>query len=381
MILIKNAYIKPMTSDDIPNGCILIDDNGKIASVGADICASDAEVIDAGGKLVTPGLIDGHCHSALSDRIESENNDHNEKSDPITPQMRAIDAFNPFSKDIADATSGGVTTICTGPGSANIIGGTFAAFKMRGTRADDMAIKNPVAMKCAFGENPKRFYGEIGKKAPFTRMGVAALLREFLFKAKAYCDDKESGKNPAFDIKLEAMIPVMKKEIPLKAHAHRTDDIFTAIRIAKEFDLKLTIEHCSEGHLIADELAKEGYDAFVGPTFGSKGKVETSNKSYSTASVLHNAGLRVSIITDSPVIPISHLAFCAGLSASEGLGETEAWKAVTINPAISLGIADRVGSIEPGKDADVVIWNANPITTVGAKPCMTIVDGVVVYEG
>lgn len=381
MLIIKNGYIKPMIGNDIENGCILIDDNGKIAEVAKEIDApADAGVIDAGGRLVTPGLVEGHCHLALSDRIEWENNDHNEKSDPITPQMRAIDSFDPFAPAIKEAVKGGVTTACTGPGSANIIGGTFAAIKLRGKRVDNMVVKYPTAMKCAFGENPKNAYGQQSKKAPFTRMGLAAALREFLYRAEKYADDKRNGKDIPFDIKLEAMIPVMNGEIPLKAHAHKANDIFTAIRIAKEFNLKLTLEHCSEGHLIADELAREGYAAFIGPTFGSKTKVETANKSFETPAVLHNAGINISIITDSPVLPLEKLAFCAGMAASDGLPLDEAWKAITINPAAATGINDRVGSLEKGKDGDVVIWDGNPLTDINAKVYMTIIEGNIEYR-
>jgi len=381
MLLIKNGYIKPMTGCDIEKGCVLIDDNGKIAKVAKNIDAPEgAKVIDAGGKLVTPGLVEGHCHLGMENRHEKINIDHNEKTDPITPQMRTIDSFNPFDPAIKLAVKGGVTTVCTGPGSANIVGGTFAAIKLMGKRVDNMVVKHPLAMKIAFGENPKNFYGQQSKKAPYTRMGIAALLREFLFKAEDYAEKKKSGKDVPFDIKLDAMIPVMNSEIPLKAHAHRADDIFTAIRIAKEFNLRLTLDHCTEGHLIADELGKENYCALVGPNFGMASKSELLNKSFETAAKLHAEGVCVSIITDSPVIPQERLAFCAGLAASEGLPLEEAWRAITINPAKATGIADRVGSLEEGKDGDVVIWNDNPLTTVGAKAFMTIIEGNIVYQ-
>lgn len=381
MLLIKNGHIKPITSEDIENGYVLIGDNGKIVSFGKNIEETDKmEIIDARGKLVTPGLIDGHCHVGMENRYEAINVDHNERTDPITPQMRTIDSFNPFEKAVNEALSGGVTTACTGPGSANVIGGSFAAIKLFGKRVDDMVIKYPMAMKCAFGENPKNFYGQQAKRAPYTRMGLAAMLREFLFKAEKYADDKKTGKDVPFDIKYEAMVPVMNGEIPLKAHAHRADDIFTAIRIAKEFNLKLTLDHCSEGHLIADELGKEGYAAFVGPTFGSKTKLETLNKSFETAAVLNKAGVKVSIITDSPVIPLDKLAFCAGMAHSDGLSYDEAWKAITINPAEVNGISKRVGSIEKGKDGDIVIWNDDPLRQIGAKVNMTIIEGKIVYR-
>ena len=254
------------------------------------------------------------------------------------------------------------------------------AIKLHGKRVDNMIIKDPVAMKCAFGENPKRCYGQAGKKAPMTRMGTAALLRELLMKAKRYMEDKENDKNPAFNMKLEAMIPVLKKQIPLKAHAHRADDIFTSIRIAREFDLDITLDHCTDGALIADELAKEGLWAFVGPSLGSKSKVELCNKSFTTPAVLHEAGVKMCIITDAPVIPLQYLPMCAGLAVNAGLDKEEAWKAITIHPAQAIGIADRVGSLEPGKDADIVIWTADPLQTVGGEAWMTIVDGKVVYQ-
>ena len=235
-------------------------------------------------------------------------------------------------------------------------------------------------MKCAFGENPKRCYGQGLKKSPYTRMGTAALLRELLFKAKDYMTQKDEGKNPAFDMKLEAMLPVMRGEIPLKAHAHRADDILTSIRIAKEFGLKITLDHCTDGAIIADELAKEGFSAFVGPTLGGKSKIELRNKSFTTPVVLHEAGVPISIITDAPVIPLQYLPMCAGLAVDAGLDEETAWHAITINPAVQTGIGDRVGSLEAGKDADVVIWTANPLTTVGAQAYTTIVDGKIVYQ-
>jgi imidazolonepropionase-like amidohydrolase len=294
--------------------------------------------------------------------------------------MRAIDSINPQDEAFGLALQGGVTSACTGPGSANVVGGTFVAIKLSGIRVDKMVIKNPLAMKCAFGENPKRCYGQGTKKSPMTRMGTAAVLRELLFKSRRYLEDKESGKNPAFDMKLEAMIPVMKGEIPLKAHAHRADDILTSIRIAKEFGVGITLDHCTDGALIAGELAEEGLSAFVGPSLGSKTKIELRNKSFTTPKVLHEAGVPVSIITDAPVIPLQYLPMCAGLAVNSGLDYEEGWRAITINPAVQTGIGDRVGSLEPGKDADVVIWSADPMTALGAEAYLTIVDGKVVYR-
>jgi len=382
MLLIQNGHIKPMVGPELENGCVLIGDDGKIVAVAAEIAApAGAAVIDAGGRLVTPGCVDAHCHIGLDNQaVGWEGKDYNEMVDPVTPHMRAIDSIYPQDEAFPLALQGGVTTCCTGPGSANVLGGTFVAIKTYGNRVDNMIVKDSIAMKCAFGENPKRCYGQNGKKAPMTRMGVAATLREVLFKTKRYMADKEAGKNPAFDMKLEAMIPVLEGKMPLKAHAHRADDILTSIRIAKEFGVGLTLDHCTDGACIADELAKEGFPAFVGPTLGAKSKVELTNKSFTTPAVLHAAGVKVSIITDSPVIPQQNLPMCAGLAAQAGLDMEEAWKAITINPAESIGIADRVGSLEPGKDGDVIIWTSDPLTTIGGKAYTAIVDGKVVYQ-
>lgn len=386
MILIKNGYVKTMSRDgDIENGQILIE-NGKIIAVGLDLeIPDDCEVIDANGCIVSPGFVDAHCHMGMwESSIGFEGSDGNEMTDPVTPELRAIDAINPCDEAFKLALTGGVTTSVTGPGSANVIGGTFLAMKNAGHRVDDMIIKNPVAMKCAFGENPKRIYNAQSKK-PMTRMGSVSLLRKTLFEAKEYLDKKnmavESDKEmPKFDFKLESMLPVMRGEIPLKAHAHRADDIFSSIRVAKEFGVKLTLDHCTEGHLIAEDLAKEGYPAFVGPSLGDKSKFELSNLSFETPAALNKVGVKISIITDAPVIPLNYLPLCAGLAVKSGLDEQEAWKAITINPAESIGIADRVGSIEVGKDADIAIFHGNPLKDVAFETFYTLVDGKVVYK-
>lgn len=382
MLLIKNGYVKTMAGPDIPGGSVLIGDDGKILQVGTKIdVPANATVIDAEGSLVTPGCVDAHCHIGLdNEAMRWEGMDYNEITDPITPHMRAIDSINPMDEAFGNALRGGVTTACTGPGSANVLGGTFTAIKLYGKRVDKMIVKDPIAMKCAFGENPKGCYGNSLKKSPMTRMATAALLRETLFKTQRYIQDKESGKNPPFDMKLEAMIPVLKGDIPLKAHAHRADDILTSIRIAKEFGVGLTLDHCTDGALIADELAEEGLPAFVGPSLGSKTKIELQNKSFTTPRILAAAGIKVSIITDAPVIPLQYLPMCAALAVNAGLDAEYAWRAITINPAQSIGIADRVGSLEPGKDGDVILWTADPMTTVGAESRLTIVDGKIVYQ-
>lgn len=382
MLLIQNGHIKTMAGLELENGQVLIGDDGKILEVGQSLNAlEEAQVIDAQGRLVTPGCVEAHCHIGLDNEgMGWEGEDYNEIIEPLTPQLRAIDSINPQDEAFGLALQGGVTTACTGPGSANVVGGTFAAIKLWGNRVDKMVVKSPLAMKCAFGENPKRCYGASLHKSPMTRMGTAALLRELLFKSKEYAQEKKEGKHPKFDMKLEAMIPVIEGEIPLKAHAHRADDVFTSIRIAKEFGVKLTLDHCTDGALIAEELGEEGLPAFVGPSFGSKTKIELRNKSFTTAATLHNAGVPVSIITDAPVIPLQYLPLCAALAVQGGLEQEEAWKAITINPATYTGIADRVGSLEKGKDGDVVIWTADPMQAVGAESWMTVVDGKIVYR-
>lgn len=385
MLVIKNGYIKTMDGVDIQNGQIIIED-GKIREIGSNlIIPNDAEIIDAEGLLVTPGLVEAHCHIGLwEEGIGYEGEDGNEDVDPITPHLRAIDGINPMDQGFQDAVEGGVTTAVTGPGSANVIGGTFAAIKTYGKRIDDMIIKDPVAMKIAFGENPKRVYDD-QHKSPVTRMAIAALLRETLFEAQKYMEDLEASKEnpdekPDFDMKLHALLPVLKKEIPLKAHAHRADDIFTALRIAKEFDVDITLDHCTEGHLIVDELKAAGKPCLIGPTFGSRTKVELKNKSFETPKALIEAGIKTAIITDSNVIPIQHIAMCAGMAVKAGLSEEEAWKTITIYPAEITGIDDKVGSLKVGKDADIAIFKGNPLLDVDYETVMTIIDGKIVYK-
>ena len=387
MILIRNGLVKTMAGPDIENGQVLLD-GGKIVAVGKEVNApADAQVIDATGCLVTPGLIDGHCHIGMEEAaIGFEGTDGNECTDPLTPQVRAIDAIQPMDETLAQAAAAGVTTAVTGPGSGNVVGGTFVALKMHGSRLDDMVLKYPVAMKCAFGENPKRVYGT-QKKMPMTRMGTAALLRDLLARTveydeakKAYAADPKNNKKPAIDVKLEAMLPVIHKEIPLKAHAHRADDIFTALRIAKEFDVDITLDHCTEGHLIVDELVKEGKGVLVGPTMGDKSKFELKNKSFETPKAMNEAGLTMCIVTDAPVLPLEYLSLCAGLAVNAGLDEQEAWKAITINPAKITGLSDRVGSLEVGKDADVAIFRGNPITDLQYTTAYTIINGEIVHQ-
>jgi imidazolonepropionase-like amidohydrolase len=384
MILLKNGLV--YTVDKEESICDVFIDGGKIVEIGDGIEARGTiEIIDCTGKIVMPGFIDAHCHLSMwEDGIGFEGADGNEMTDPVTPHMRAIDGMNPMDRTFEEAREGGVTSAAVGPGSGNVVGGTFTAVKTYGKKIDDMIIKDPIAMKCAFGENPKRVYNE-KKQMPMTRMGTAALLRKLLFdtvqynnKLKAF-ESGESKARPEHDMKLEAMLPVIRKEIPLKAHAHRADDIFTSIRIAKEFDVLLTLEHCTEGHLIAEELAELGYPAVVGPSFGDRPKYELKHKTFRTPGVLSKAGVKIAIMTDSPVIPLEHLPMCAGFAVKEGLDETEALKAITIYAAEIIGIEDRVGSLTVGKDADIVIWDKHPFA-LDAKVDTTIIDGRVVYS-
>ena len=383
MLLIKNAHLKPITSPDIPCGELLID-GGRIAAIGEHVDAPEGcEVYDAQGCLVTPGLIDAHTHIGMDEEaVRWEGADCNEMSDPVTPQMRAIDGINPRDEAFANALGGGVTLAVTGPGSANVIGGTFAAIKLHGDCVDDMIVKSPVAMKVAFGENPKDCYGQNGQKMPITRMGIAALLRETLAKTQRYDADIKradaEGKPRPFDFKLEAMLPVIRREIPLKAHAHRADDILTVLRIAREFCIDVTLDHVTEGHLIADRLAAAAKPVLIGPTFGNKSKFELKEKTFATPGILHRAGLEVCIITDAPVIPLEHLALCAGLAVQAGLDEDAAWRAITINPAKAVGIDARVGSLEVGKDADIAVFEGDPLHDIHARAKRVFVDGVAV---
>ena len=353
-------------------------EGGKIKEIAPDLVPEPGEeVIDAAGRRVYPGFVDAHSHLGLDNYgMGWEGHDYNEMGDIVAAQLRAIDSFNPMEQGVRKALEGGVTTVGTGPGSANVLGGTFIAVKTYGRCVDDMIVRDPVAMKCAFGENPKRCYKDKGDSA---RMTTAAKLREMLFAARDYMLRKEAAggditKTPKYDMKLEALIPVLKKEIPLKAHAHRADDICTAIRIAKEFDVRMTLEHCTEGHLIPDEVARSGFPAAVGPTLTNASKIELVNKTFETPAVLAAHGVQVSIITDNPVIPQSYLPLCAGLAVKAGLDPFTALQAITINPAKHLGIADRVGSLEVGKDADVVITLGDPMVS-DSTICAVVVNG------
>ncbi|MBQ7796860.1 MAG: amidohydrolase [Lachnospiraceae bacterium] len=376
MLCIKNGTIHTAVSREAIVADIMIE-NGKIVQIGTGLNADGAEIIDATGLNVYPGFVEAHCHIGLDGYgIGYEGHDYNEMNDPVAPHLRAIDGINPFDPCLKMAAEAGVTCFATGPGSANVLGGTFVAIKPIGTCVDDMIVKDGVAMKCAFGENPKRCYQTKGISS---RMTTAANLRNALKKAELYKAKVEAAgddvsKLPAFDEKCEALIPVLNKEMPLKAHAHQANDILTALRVAKEAGVNVTLEHVTEGHMIVNELVRADVPLAVGPTLGHASKWELQNKTWETPGVLAKAGCHVSIITDAPVIPLHYLPLCAGQAVKAGMDEYDALRAITINPAEHIGIADRVGSLEEGKDADIVIMVGSPFD-MDSKIKYVLIDG------
>lgn len=380
MICITNGQIHDAVCPETVIADILVE-NGKIKEIGTNLnIPKNVEIIDATGMQVYPGFVEAHCHIGLHGYgIGYEGRDYCELNDICTPQLRGIDGVKPFDVAFHKAAKAGVTSVCTGPGSADVLGGTFTTLKTVGKRVENMIIKEAVAMKCAFGENPKRCYE---KMSDTSRMTTAFILREALAKAKLYMAKKEAAgddvlKMPQLDMKSEALIPVLKGEIPLKAHAHTTEDMFTALRIAKEFEVKITLEHVTEGHLIVEELAKENVPLAVGPSLTDASKYELRNKSWETPGVLAKAGCQVAIITDAPVIPQEYLPLCAGLAVRAGMEPFAALQAITINAAKHAGIADRVGSLEIGKDADIVITDGCPFE-VSTKIKYVLIDGNVI---
>ena len=377
-MLIKNVMIYDAVHWDPYKGDILIRD-GKIAGIGEVNADASEEILDAEGLRAYPGFVDAHSHIGLDDYGGTQAGmDYNEMNDIVSPQLRGLDSYYPQDAAIPKALAAGVTTVGTGPGSANVLGGTFIAVKLWGNSVDKAVINPGFAMKCAFGENPKRCYAS---KTDSCRMSTAAILREALFNAKDYLARKEAAgddisKRPKFDMKMEALIPVLKKEIPLKAHAHRADDILTAIRIAKEFDVNITIEHTTEGHIIVDELAEAGVPVCVGPSATHASKLELLNKTWTTPKILAEAGIQVSIITDAPVIPEEYLPLMAGLAVKAGMDPFQALQAITINAAKHIGVSDRVGSLEVGKDADIVLTDGCPMVS-STRICRVLVDGII----
>lgn len=371
MMLIRNGLLFTMEQEQPQHADMLIED-GKIEKIAPSIAVKDhVEVFDAKGMQVFPGFIDAHSHIGIAQEKETIQGDiTNEGTNPITPCMRAIDAINPMDSAFHNAIATGITGVMVGPGSANPIGGQFAFIKTDGRRIDDMIVLAPAAIKIAFGENPMTNYGTNGNM-PSTRMAIASLIREELFRAQQYFANGDSSQ-PGFT--MECYRDLFEGKIPLKAHVHRADDIFTAIRIAKEFGLGLTLDHCTEGHLIAEEIAESGYPAIVGPTLASRTKDEVSQSDFKTPGVLQQAGVLVALTTDHPVSRIQHLPLCAGLAAKEGWDEWHALRAITIDAARICRVDHRLGSLTPGKDADFVIWDGNPLEITSSVKA-TFIDG------
>lgn len=376
---IVHGNIKTMAECDFTDGYIEIRD-GKIAALGdmKNCPQTEGQVLDVQGGLVMPGIIEAHCHMGITEEKKGmEGDDCNENVNPITPYLRAIDAINPMDAAFNDALQAGITSAMIGPGSANVVGGQFAFVKTHGRCIDDMIVKAPAAMKVAFGENPKVNYSGQGV-SPSTRMATAALLREELTKAQVYREKREKNREEK-DFRYECWLPVLRGELPLKAHVHRADDILTAVRIAKEFHLRMTLDHCSEGHLIVEELKEAGYPAIVGPDMASRNKIEVQNMAFKTVGLLAENGILTAVTTDHPVSMIQFLPICAGLAVKAGMSPEEGLRSITINAAKICGVDDRVGSLAPGKDADIAVFTENPME-VFARTLYTLIDGEIVYS-
>lgn len=384
MLYITGGKVITMEGDVWEKGYVGIE-NGKIRELGpaenkAPVSSiQEDQIIDASGCIVMPGLIEAHCHMGITEEKKGmEGDDCNETVNPITPYLRATDAVNPMDAAFDDAVRAGITSAMIGPGSSNVVGGTFTFVKTHGRNIDKLIVKDPAAMKVAFGENPKVNYSGQGK-SPSTRMAIAAMLREELFKAGQYMEKKKKGMEKSEqDFRLECWLPVLRGEIPLKAHVHRADDILTAIRIAREFHLSMTLDHCSEGHLIAKEVKESGFPAIVGPDLASRNKIEVQNMAFKTVGILNNAGVITAITTDHPVSLIQSLPICAGLAVKAGMKEEEALKSITIYPARICRVDDRVGSLKVGKDADIAVFNGNPMEIATRTMC-TLIEGEVIY--
>lgn len=386
MLLLKNGNVMTMAGPAFVGDVAI--ENGKIVAVGQSLSYSDAEVRDVTGMTVMPGIVDPHCHIGMwEDAMGFEGADGNECTNPITPELRAIDAINPYDRCFEEAVAGGVTTCVTGPGSANVIGGQFVAIKTYGDSVEDMVLRFPVAVKAAFGENPKRVYN--GKnQTPSTRMATAALMRKALIEAQEYNEKLERGKAdpekmPERNLGKEILARVIRRELPMKIHAHRADDILTAIRICREFKLRYTLDHCTEGYLITDKLkealSEDCEGIIVGPLLTDRSKIELKNLSFKAPKVLEQAGIEYAMMTDHPVTPEQYLPICTAIAVREGASEEGALKAITINAAKITGIADRVGSIEVGKDADIAVFSGHPFD-FRSRCVLTLVNGKVAHE-
>lgn len=372
MIALINGRLYTIDNGIIEQGTILLDGE-KIAAVGTDVAIpADAQVIDVEGRIVTPGFIDAHTHIGIDEEIHQPiGDDCNEMTEPNTAELRAMDAINYRDLSFQDAVKAGITTVMITPGSANVFGGLIAVMKTAGRTYKEMLLNGEAGLKMAFGENPKRVYGE-KDKTPSTRMATMAIARQGFYEAKEYL--KKSEEDREFSLQTEHIAKALDGGIPVRAHAHRADDIMTAIRLRDEFHLDLVVEHCTDGHLIVDELKEAGVPVAVGPSLSNRAKVEMENVTFRTPGVLASAGIDVAIITDAPCTPIQYLPICAGMAMREGMTEEDAFKALTIVPAKILKVDDRLGSLTVGKDADVVVWNNHPMEIMG-RPEMVFVSG------
>lgn len=384
MLAIKNGTIYTIENGVVEGGTVLIDGN-KIVAVGQNVqIPAGAEVIDATGKYVTPGIIDAHAHVSIwEEGLGWEGIDVNETTNPVTASVRAIDGINPEDIGLRDAYRNGVTTIWSAPGSANVIGGEGVTMRTYGKTMDEMIMLSPSGIKAATGENPKGAYG--GRNLmPKTRMGIAAILRETLVKAQNYQLKIEKAKGdldklPARDLGLENMVKVLTRELPLRTHCHRADDMMTVIRVAKEFNIRVTIEHATEGHKIAHELASNDVAIIVGPSLTARSKVEVRDRTLATPGICAEAGVKVALMTDHPIIPVGYLPICAGLAVKNGMDEDEAMRAITLTPAEICGVGARVGSLVVGKEADVVVWDGHPFE-YATHVEYTVINGSIVYQ-
>ncbi len=379
MILLKNGKVLTMTGVNYDAGDVLVAD-GKIRAVGAGLCAPEgAQVIDCTGRTVMPGMIDAHCHIGLSeDGTMYEGEDSNEAVNPVTPHVRAIDGINPADVAIREARLGGVTTVCVGPGNSNVFGGVMSVFKTRGSRIDDMLMKETFAIKAALGEGPKETYAP-KKVMPMTRMGIAGLMREHLVRARTYLDRKASGRLDKIDLRYEALGRVLEREIPLVVHANRMDDIYTALRIKREFAIDLVLTQASDAYLMADAIREAGVPVVLASVLTGRLSVEMARMSHRAPVVLEQAGATYCISTDAPPVPIQFLPTSAASAVREGLDPEAALRAVTITPARVLGIDERVGSLEPGKDADIVVYGGSPFNLM-SRIELVMMDGEIVTD-
>jgi imidazolonepropionase-like amidohydrolase len=392
-IAITGGRVVPIEGDPVDGGTVLLRD-GKIAAVeGPGFTVPDGvDVVDATGKWVLPGFIDAHAHAGVSEEAEGwAGQDTNERTSPVTAQVRALDAINPADLGFRDAITGGILAVNVNPGSANPIGGQTAAIKCWGRTVDEMVLREPAGLKSALGENPKRVYGD-RKETPSTRLGTAAVIRSAFVEALNYQAKLDAAAAAAVaapgsaaaapvgrDLKLEALCRVLRREIPWRQHCHRADDIATAMRMAREFGYDLVIDHGTEAHLLADQIAAASIPVIIGPLFTSRSKVELRNRSLANPGRLAAAGVTIAITTDHPVVPIHFLIHQATLAVKEGLDPVTALRAVTINPARIIGCDDRIGSLTAGKDADVVIWSGDPLDVM-SRAERAYVDGREIYR-